>query len=144
VVAGSKNGHVSRTDPRRGCRASVWRWSAPVADARQQRRSAPNVVPTFANELSIPFEKSVLGGKAEFYSDRQTGKSEKTVGERSPQPSTTVQKIGCVNRGSRRGGTPGDLILNDQESTPHPYFERNQKTRMATGPDNDRAQEEPR
>ncbi|TWT64805.1 DnaJ C-terminal domain-containing protein [Allorhodopirellula solitaria] len=76
-------------------------------------------------ELAIPFEKAVLGGKAEFY-PTGTGKHEK-LSVTIPAGVEDGAKIRLREQGqSSPGGTPGDLILIIQIDS-HPYFERKGK-----------------
>lgn len=76
-------------------------------------------------ELSIPFEKAVLGGKAEFY-PTGTGKNEK-LSVTIPAGVEEGAKIRLRDQGQAGpGGTPGDLIL-VIKIDPHPSFQRSGK-----------------
>ncbi len=76
-------------------------------------------------ELSIPFQKAVLGGKAEFY-PTGTGKNEK-LSVTIPAGVEDGAKIRLRKQGQPSpGGTPGDLILIIRID-PHRDFERKGK-----------------
>ncbi|WP_322975302.1 J domain-containing protein [Aporhodopirellula aestuarii] len=76
-------------------------------------------------ELSIPFEKAVLGGKAEFY-PTGTGKNEK-LSVTIPAGVDDGAKIRLREQGQVvPGGSPGDLILTIKIDQ-HPFFERKGK-----------------
>ncbi len=76
-------------------------------------------------ELAIPFEKAILGGKAEFY-PTGTGKSEK-LSVTIPAGVEDGAKIRLREQGQPSpGGPPGDLILLIKIDS-HPYFERKGK-----------------
>lgn len=92
---------------------------------RPQQPAPPQRGANVRYELSIPFEKSVLGGKAEFY-PTGTGKSEK-LSVTIPAGVDDGAKIRLREQGQvAAGGTPGDLILTIKID-PHPYFERKSK-----------------
>jgi DnaJ-class molecular chaperone len=76
-------------------------------------------------ELSIPFEKAVLGGKAEFY-PTGTGKNEK-LSVTIPAGVDDGAKIRLREQGQQvPGGTPGDMIVTIEIDT-HPHFDRKGK-----------------
>lgn len=90
--------------------------------ARTQQPAAPQRGANVRYELSIPFEKSVLGGKAEFY-PTGTGKNEK-LSVTIPAGVDQGAKIRLREQGqSVPGGQSGDLILTIKID-PHPFFER--------------------
>ncbi|EMI56553.1 DnaJ C-terminal domain-containing protein [Rhodopirellula sallentina] len=93
--------------------------------ARRAQPAPPQRGSNVRYELSIPFEKAVLGGKAEFY-PTGTGKNEK-LSVTIPAGIEDGAKIRLREQGQQiPGGTPGDLILTIKID-PHPYFERKGK-----------------
>lgn len=98
---------------------------ASMGGGRGGRRGQPAPPQRGANtryELSISFEKSVLGGKAEFY-PTGTGKNEK-LSVSIPAGVEPGAKIRLRGQGQQvPGGEPGDLILTIQIDD-HPVFQR--------------------
>lgn len=90
------------------------------------RRAQPGPPPRGQNvryELSVSFEKAILGGKAEFY-PTGTGKSEK-LSVTIPAGVEEGAKIRLRGQGQQvAGGESGDLILIIQIDE-HPHFKRN-------------------
>ncbi|EMI45819.1 DnaJ C-terminal domain-containing protein [Rhodopirellula sp. SWK7] len=92
---------------------------------RAAQQAPPQRGSNIRYELSIPFEKAVLGGKAEFY-PTGTGKNEK-LSVTIPAGVDDGAKIRLREQGQAvPGGTPGDLILTIKIDS-HPFFERKGK-----------------
>ncbi|MEM9365816.1 MAG: J domain-containing protein [Planctomycetota bacterium] len=94
--------------------------AAATAGNRAQAR-APQRGENIRHELSIPFQKAVLGGQAEFYLTRR-GQPEK-LAVTIPPGVETGSKIRLRGQGHpAAGGDDGDLILSIQVDS-HPHYE---------------------
>lgn len=97
----------------------------PATGGRSRPPMPPQRGANVRYELAIPFEKAVLGGKAEFY-PTGTGKNEK-LSVTIPAGVEEGAKIRLREKGHPSpGGTPGDLILLIKID-PHQNFVRNGK-----------------
>ncbi len=97
----------------------------PSSGGRSRAPAPPQRGANVRYELTIPFEKAILGGKAEFY-PTGTGKNEK-LSVTIPAGVEEGAKIRLREQGQPSpGGTPGDLIL-IIKIDPHKDFERKGK-----------------